>query len=354
MKKSLPYFPNLDGMRGIAAMMVVVYHFFILPVSDYLPTDLYAKLTDGLQHGVTLFFVLSGFVITRILMNQKGETGYFGRFYRNRILRIMPLYFLFLACWYFLFPLFLTDNSTVPTPLSQQLPFYLYLQNFDWLTHWPQNGPVHFWTLAVEEHFYLVWPMIVFLLPSRSLKWAIIGIVLAIIPLKILFLSADIPINTNTFTRFDQILLGGLLACFEWEGGFAQRAAYYRKVFLIVLASLLPIAALIYLGQGYFPAIKEVFKYNLLGLVAFSVLGWLIVSPTTTIYNRFLQSKPMQFLGRISYGLYVWHFFVWLLMHDYFRTGIWTVDLLIGMGLSVLVAGVSYWGFERVFLKLKV
>ncbi len=98
---SLKYYHNLDGVRGVASLMVVVFHYFTYPNSNYL-TDiaLYQKITEFGQHGVSWFFLLSGFVITRILINTRGRNNYFRQFYRNRVLRILPLYYLFLFIYY--------------------------------------------------------------------------------------------------------------------------------------------------------------------------------------------------------------------------------------------------------------
>jgi peptidoglycan/LPS O-acetylase OafA/YrhL len=234
--KKIRYYENLDGLRGIAALMVVICHFFLMPsVIGYVHTDLYGKITKFGQHGVSLFFVLSGFVITRILINNRNENNYFRQFYWRRALRIFPLYYLFLLCWYFVLPLIVAQPIV---PFNKQFQFYLYLQNFDWLTGLSETAPLHpfhFWSLAVEEHFYLIWPLVVYLTPTQKLSKVIISIVILIIPVKIFFLSHNISINKITFTRIDQILLGSLLAYYEYTTILNEKKPFLHHCFLFFL-----------------------------------------------------------------------------------------------------------------------
>ena len=137
----LVYYKNLDGMRGIAALMVLIFHFFTYPNSGYLEhLAFYQKITEIGQHGVSLFFVLSGFVITRILINTRENTTYFRTFYKRRILRIFPLYYLFLFFYYFLIP-YLTGTDRIE--LANKIPFFLYLQNMTEVFNFKASGPGH-------------------------------------------------------------------------------------------------------------------------------------------------------------------------------------------------------------------
>ena len=348
--RELKYYENLDGLRGIAALMVLIFHFFGYPITDHIETRIYAKATEFGQHGVSLFFVLSGFVITRILIQSKANDDYFRRFYWRRALRIFPLYYGFLLFWYFVMPLLLPERYPNITPFKEQVPFYLYLQNLSELTGLSQAGAPQFWSLAVEEHFYFFWPLVIFVTPLNRLKGLIIGIIILVIPLKLYFLHQEISINKITFTRFDQILLGALLAYYEATGLLAERKKYFKRVFETTLLAIVPISVMVYVGQSLIPNIKEVFKYNLLGLIFFSIIGWLIVEPEKKVYNTVLRSPVLQYLGKISYGIYVWHLFVILFIGDYFATEIIIVDLLLSVLFTILVAHISYFYFEKKML----
>ncbi len=137
----LKYYKNLDGVRALAALMVVVFHFFrdITPNSKSL--HIAKEISYFGQTGVTLFFVLSGFLITRILLNAKETQGYFRNFYLRRTLRILPLYYLFLILWYFIAPLLIVMHST---SFNQQVYYYTFLQNFARTFDWNSAGSSSF------------------------------------------------------------------------------------------------------------------------------------------------------------------------------------------------------------------
>jgi len=209
----LKYYRSLDGVRGIAALVVVIFHFFTYPNSQYVPNlDLYHKLTWFGQHGVTVFFVLSGFVITRILLQTSANNNYFTACYRKRGLRIFPLYYLFLIIYYLVTP-FLFNSPGVPFKL--QLPLYFYLQNFSQVLQIKAQGPGHLWSLAVEEHFYLLWPLAIFLVKPAHVGKMITSSIIVIFMLKYFMLQKVFDISKFTFTRIDDIFTGSLLFRFR-------------------------------------------------------------------------------------------------------------------------------------------
>jgi peptidoglycan/LPS O-acetylase OafA/YrhL len=160
---------ELDGIRAIAALMVMFFHFFqnIQTDDSFLLTV--KKLSIFGQTGVSLFFVLSGFLITRILINTKNSESYFLNFYVRRSLRIFPLYFFFLLLYYFVLPWL--EQKPIAS-FDRQIYFWTYLQNLAVTFEWDFAGPGHFWSLAVEEHFYLFWPFLIYFLTQRGIKTA--------------------------------------------------------------------------------------------------------------------------------------------------------------------------------------
>jgi peptidoglycan/LPS O-acetylase OafA/YrhL len=345
----LPYYKSLDGLRGIAAMLVVIFHFYSYPNGYYSTDDysLFKQVSAIGQHGVSLFFILSGFVITRILIHNKARDTYFSSFFLKRILRIAPLYYIFLVFWFFVLPMIIPVPEV---PLLNQLPYYIYLQNIFSTFGLPLSGPPHFWSLAVEEHFYLAWPFVVFLVPVNQLGKVIgISILLSFL-LKYIMIRNKLPIHDFTLTRMDQILMGSWLSLAELKGLFkSQSVRHFLKLALLAI----PFALIVYLLGSYFYFMKELLKYSLLGISFAFLLAIVLSLKPTAILNRLLTNRVLQYLGRISYGIYVWHVIALILLQFFLLTEIMLVDMFITIALTVLFAHVSYFYFERYFIRLK-
>jgi peptidoglycan/LPS O-acetylase OafA/YrhL len=158
------HIPELDGVRGFAILAVTLYRF-----SRDIPTDtrLGAVLHDGLtlgSRGVELFFVLSGFLITGVLLDAKSSPHRYRNFFARRSLRIFPLYFTALGLFVVILPWVLGSRAPFRQATEQQFYLWTYLSNIrmSWMGEWNFGRLDHFWSLAVEEHFYLIWPWIIF------------------------------------------------------------------------------------------------------------------------------------------------------------------------------------------------
>lgn len=346
----LKYYENLDGVRGIAALMVVIYHIFYYPNLSYLANlSTFQKFTEFGRHGVPIFFVLSGFVITRILINTRENKNYFGSFYKKRILRILPLYYLFLIIYYYLIPFLSEDGQRVEFIL--RVPFYCYIQNMTDVFNIKASGPGHYWTLSIEEHFYILWPLVVYLVKPKNLV-KLIGItIILVLILRYFMLNAGLPIDKFTFTRIDQILLGAYLAVLEWKNFFSDS----RNVLKLGLTGVLVFPLIIgaYFLSDKFLMISEMTSQLLLGLFFFSIIGCMVFLKTSNFINRILASRLLQFFGRISYGIYVWHILVILILNRFFITEIFIVDFILPIILTIFIAHLSYKYYEKIFLRMK-
>ncbi|MBC7606921.1 MAG: acyltransferase [Burkholderiales bacterium] len=342
----LKYFNNLDGLRAIAAIGVVIAHFF--DEQKLASHPLLFKIAQMGNTGVSLFFVLSGFVITRILFNTVKSKNYFSSFYGRRTLRIFPLYYFSLLCYNYL-PYLLNINPTLGD-FNKQWYHYFYLQNFARTFGWDFQGPGHFWSLAVEEHFYLIWPALVFLAYSANKNRLLFISILLIVftfALRWIMLNHHYEIDVFTFTRLDQLALGCILAILEYKGILEKTS---NRIFLgLMILGFILVAYSSTFSYFYL----NLFKHNAFGLLYFAVLAFCIKAATTSWLNRFLTSAVMQFLGKISYGLYIWHVLAILLMEHYFRSLGLMADFSLLLLITIIMSTLSFYFLETPFLKLK-
>ena len=344
----LKYYKNLDGVRAIAILMVMLFHFFHGIILDTEFLQFMNRVFILGQTGVTLFFVLSGFLITRILLFTKNNPHYFKNFYLRRTLRIFPLYYLFLFLFYLFHPLIFGSQ---PVPFHEQLYFYIYLQNFAETFHWQAVGPGHFWSLAVEEHFYLFWPLIVYQLNDKHLLRIIIMIIIGALLLRVFMLLNGYEVYFFTFTRIDSLAIGALLSVLERRNVFTQQNAI--KFLGLTLVILIPTVLSWVLLAGEESQLIQVYKYLLFSFSYFAAIGFVISVKSGNILNKVLQSSLFTYTGRISYGLYVYHPIIYLICRRFLYTQVWYIDMVIWFSLSYLVAIISFHTFETYFLGLK-
>lgn len=341
----LKYFKNLDGLRALAALAVMVAHFF--DVERIPNSPLFVKLAQMGNSGVSLFFVLSGFVITRILLNTVKSEKYFLNFYGRRTLRIFPLYYFSLLCYNYV-PYLLGIKPL--GDFNKQWYHYLYLQNFARTFGWNFDGPGHFWSLAVEEHFYLIWPtlvLIAYTVNKNRLLLISFLIMIFSLALRFLMLKDGYEIDVFTFTRIDQLALGCILAIIEYKGILERMN---NKIFLLAI-----VLGIVFVGVsstfGHFYI--NLFKHNAYGILYFGIIGYCLTTDSSKFFNVFLTSAPMQYLGKISYGLYIWHILAMLLLEHYMKSINLTVDFSIMVVLTIILSTASYYVLELKFLTLK-
>jgi peptidoglycan/LPS O-acetylase OafA/YrhL len=342
----IKYYRSLDGVRGLAALMVMFFHFWIIVTpGDSLVLKTLVKVSIFGQTGVTLFFVLSGFLITRILINAKGDSHYFSNFYIRRALRILPLYYLFLILYYFVTPLFTGEQVADGT---DQLSYWFYLQNFAKTFNWSSAGPLHYWSLAVEEHFYLIWPLLVYFLSVKQLKksiWIIYGI--AILS-RIILLALDYDVFYFTLTNMDSLAIGGLLAIHEREKKL-KPTKFYRNGFLF---SIIPVVVLWFFVGGKALAIVQVIKPIFINGIYFFMIGY-VVSAEKGVIKSLFRGDLLRYTGKISYGLYIYHGAIFEIIRQNILVKNVFLLFTISFASSYVVASISYYCFENIFLSMK-
>ena len=347
-KSQLKYIPALDGIRGIAALMIMFFHFFQNLQTQNSSYFLIKKLSIFGQTGVSLFFVLSGFLITRILVNSKRGNNYFKNFYLKRIFRIFPLYYLFLIIFYFLAP-FIFNQSI--TPFKEQLYYWIYLQNFAITFGWKNSGPSQFWSLAVEEHFYLFWPVLVYYLREKWLKVAIYLIIVLSLIIRFYFLKMNIQVFYFTFTNLDQLALGSLLALIEINNKIDPSKI---KLFLVLIfIVIVPTILLWNITSGRANMIIQIIKPSLISLIYFFLLGLIICLKELNFFNKILRTKFLVFTGKISYGLYVYHIFCFLLISHFLKDISIPFSFIFSFGLTFIFAYLSFRFYESYFISFK-
>jgi peptidoglycan/LPS O-acetylase OafA/YrhL len=360
------HLPALDGLRGVAVLLVVMLH---LTMQIHNPSGVGTFLLKRIfffgWSGVDLFFVLSGFLITGILDDAKGTTNYFRVFYARRMLRILPLYYGALLV-VFVTP-YLVQTPEIArflVPLKDQLWYWFYLQNVNPLPQ-PFVGLIgHFWTLAIEEQFYLVWPVVILLLSRKTALW----VCAAILPFSIAyrtFTSYVIPelgSYTDTFAHLDGLAVGSALALLYRAPGATDWIK--RRLPLITAVS---VAAMLILYTGRVSALRPA-RHVLLGTFVALTYGSLLVHAVEQRHGplvSFLRSKIMRFFGRYSYGMYVVH--VPLISIGVNLTGLTPARLRffgseltgallfisIFLPLVTIAAWISYNFYEKRFLRLK-
>src|SRR5215470_771994 len=234
------HLPGLDGVRGLAILMVMAVHF----VGDATPHNFGERLAVKLGSygvlGVDLFFVLSGFLITGLLLDSKGDPHYFRNFYARRTLRIFPLYYMVLAVLFLVLPRLVA----LPPPLEEarrhQAWLWTYTTNFYLAAKasWALTYVSHFWSLAIEEHFYLLWPLVVFSFRRETLERICLGVIGADLALRIGLLLggvSELSVSVLTPCCIDTLCVGALLAAVaRREGGAALLVKHSGRAAIVI------------------------------------------------------------------------------------------------------------------------
>jgi peptidoglycan/LPS O-acetylase OafA/YrhL len=329
--------------------MVMFGHFFMRVKFHISFIDFFLEKISILgQLGVALFFVLSGFLITRILLKTKKENNYFKNFYFRRILRIFPLYYFFLILFYFILPfLFNTQYAS----FSQLSYFIFYIQNFAQTFNWNAVGPSHFWSLAVEEHFYMFWPFFVYFLSNKQLLKLSIIIIFFTLLLRSFFILKSIDVYYFTFTRFDSLAIGAILALVQEKNGIKEHIIKIYKYIFLIITLLTFVLWVFYGGESIY--LLQVFKYTIFSVCFYFLIGFVVFLKKENFISVLLSSKFLVYTGKISYGLYVYHLLAFYIIESYLKTNYIFIDFIISFILAYVISILSYHFFEVKFLNFK-
>lgn len=349
------HYPTLDGLRGVAILLVVLYHNFA-----FIPVFNYGWL------GVDLFFVLSGFLITDILLHTRDTRNYFKNFYIRRILRIFPLYYLSLLLFLIILPSFSNFPLDVSYYQKHQWWFWTYLQNWTLIFDYDGHAVAlnHFWSLAVEEQFYLVWPFIIILFnkPGRTLLFCLIALVTVILARLYIWNHREAFPSYQwlfLFTRIDGLLIGSMLAViYRANPDLLHKYSTYLILFLAGVNF-----GIYFLDKEINFPVWAVVGYTTFAII-FALLVYESIRSGNKAFNFIFNNPVLHFLGKYSYGFYIFHWPVFLLAQPYCNSlaGQWftpgslsyqlfsaVLATLAGLAVSVIVFHL----FEKHFLKLK-
>jgi peptidoglycan/LPS O-acetylase OafA/YrhL len=358
------HLPALDGLRGLAILVVLIHNASGLDAAGSLPEKLWLFVVGAGWIGVQLFFVLSGFLITGILLDNRDKPRALRTFYLRRSFRIFPLYYAFLIGRFLILPLFV---PSLAVPGGEQLWFWLYLSNWALVvTGTSVGGMGHFWSLAVEEQFYLLWPALALKLRVRTFAWVCVALAAGSFLSRIgmrLFHVPDVWMYASTFARVDGLALGALVAiAVRSERGRAMLARVKLPAGVVAGLGLMAVIGSTH-GLDRYEWLVQSLGYSMLAIL-FALVVAAAATPSTTGWQRAMSGRALARIGTYSYAIYVVHLplklvLLWLLPAS---VAAWSaraplaydVGFVIAVGVaSFVVAAITFVAIERPFLRLK-
>lgn len=340
------YYPSLDGLRTVAVGIVLAAHGGVT----------YFR-SGGV--GVDIFFVLSGFLITNILISEWAAHASISlrNFYVRRFLRLAPA--LFLTCAFFAAAIYSLDGRVPVMPIVTALTYTanwaraLFDSNLSWLTHC--------WSLAIEEQFYLIWPWLIIALERRvrdpftkALLLLCGALVIAIYRAGLVGIYTDERINYGLDTRMDTLMFGAVLAYltrgFAATGGLSESASRWLGR-VLAPGALIVLFAIPQIVTWYSPWMGR-FGYVIAATASTLVIADLVLSRHSLLVAP-LATRPMVFIGKISYGLYLLHLPVYFIVERLMPTAPLIARLSLKLAVSLVLATLSFYFFEKYFLRLK-
>lgn len=366
------YRPEIDGLRFIAFLMIFFDHTLISFIDNN--SLIFSFYNSGfLNFGVDLFFILSSFLITKLLVMEFSsyKTIDIKSFLIRRSLRIYPLYFLAILIGALIFPIFLKHPSVFPYGSDDYLNNIIKINLIPHIFFFANNtmrytGAInqyfsHLWTISIEEQFYIFWPFILFyFLTNSNYKKLIYFLTSALFLMLIMrfyhttFLNSPHPIvYMGTSTRLDGFAIGAIIAL-KNESNYKNKTLPFQLVLALLILSIYfilpnPLTSI---------STSNIFSYTLIA-IGFGLIIDTLISKEKSAINKFLGSKTLSYLGKISYGLYMFHVPVFLVIQQIDMTNlnksyIPLASLTAHFIITFTFAFISYNIFEKPFLKMKM
>jgi len=364
---STPFFQNLNGLRFVGALMVFLFHCFTLGREvwgDFFSSPVFekvAKVFSKGHHGVGLFFVLSGFLITYLLLHEakKNERINAFGFFMRRMLRIWPLYLIIVIFGFFIFPLLPYGIETTHSLTN----YALYLSNFDELINGSQDA-VNFltvtWSVSIEEQFYIAWVVLIALIPAmrkgRYFPYYFTLLILSSIVFRFIYWNDERILYFHTLSVVSDLAIGGYLSYLCFHKRISEKIKHLPKGILIivyVIGTALVLAST-KIFQGQFTLVERLFIGAFFAFIIFEQ-----VYCSNSFYKA---DKVLGFykLGEVSYGLYMYHCIVIYYVQQVMNSMGWThslfhflIFILVSALLTYSISWVSYRFLESPLLKLK-
>ena len=361
------YFPSLNGLRFIAASLVIIYHIeqlkSLFGLKNYWRANAFIEQIGGL--GVTLFFVLSGFLITYLLLAERDnfQKIHLINFYIRRVLRIWPLYYFLIITGFFIVPFFLSIPNTESAMINgsnKLFLFFIFLPNVSIVILPMVPFVAHLWSVGVEEQFYLVWPLLLRISKNKTIFF-LIAIVILMSALRIIilhyyssYISGQYFLRFLNYTRIDCMAIGGIGSCILNNNRLSILNVIFKVSFQVMVYSILMVALLFGVGWLNHFYLNDVF-YSIIFIVVLLNLA----SNKKSIFN--LENKVLNWLGKISYGLYMYHVIAIVFsikivqsIFDNDKSFVFHgVIFILSFLFTIFLSAISYEFFERKFLLLK-
>jgi peptidoglycan/LPS O-acetylase OafA/YrhL len=342
----------LDGFRGLAILLVMGYHYF-------------AFFSFGWV-GVDMFFILSGFLISGKLIESVGAKRYFFSFYLKRILRVVPLYYMVLVLFFFFLPKLFPDfvSESFNKILEHQAVYWTFTVNIqDAFNGWPDNTIlIHFWSLCCEMQFYLIWPFVVYLFRKK--------LTLFLYLLFVFFAGAFIfrLIDNDWFgfkniyryvllpSRVDAFSVGAILYLLLKSDQINRCKNFFIAAIIFSFCGIMVIMFANNHKWSYALQVVSTYGYSLNAIFFGCCIGYALSSKPNTVANLF-SGKLITTLGRYSYGMYIFHLPVYIIiskldMAVIAKAGKFSVGIL-AFAITFFCAWTSFHLMEKHFLKLK-